>query len=153
MPQNQEANQNNNNQGLSERESQSPLSPENQEQGRDVPYHGTLKDFQNDSSHETYSNKGPRGAYDEQTLPNDDDPFADTEQDQYGDQDVFGDIDGNDPYSNLYDNDAGSTENTDEAGLYGLAEPLAKEGDESNAGSERDSHGTRISQDQSGYQQ
>ncbi len=37
--------------------------------------------------------------------------------------------------------------------LYGLAEPLAKPGEESRKGSQRDRYGTRISQDQSGYQQ
>ena len=126
-----------------------------------------------------YSNNGPHG------LSNED---AENAPDGYGNQDQFGDVDGQDPYSNLNEeapdvdeadadlNDtstdteaaadlgdpATGTENSTPGGdgiydvsdeLYGLAEPLAKEGDSSRKGGNKDSKGTRISQDQQGYQQ
>lgn len=76
--------------------------------------------------------------------------------DHYGPQDQFGDVDGQDPYSNL-DDQVAETSGDDldfpEQGLYGLAEPLAREGDVSRQGSDRDREGTRRSQDQQGYQQ
>ena len=135
-----------------------------------------------------YSNMGPHG------LSNED---AENAPDGYGNQDQFGDIDGQDPYTNLndtatnldasdadtddtktdadLDDTATDTEAAADLGdptigtqnktpigedfsdvsdeLYGLAEPLAKEGDSSRQGSNKDSKGTRISQDQQGYQQ
>ena len=104
--------------------------------------------FGNQGSEERYSYLGPHGQYiDDNTAP-----------DGYGDQDQFADIDGQDPYSNLNDEDPGSTpagedlSNPDEE-LYGLAEPLAKPGDKSQKGSNKDRFGTRMSQDQQGYQQ
>lgn len=78
--------------------------------------------------------------------------------DQYGLQDQFGDVDGQDPYSNLDDQEpADTSEDEDrydeEQGLYGLAEPLANEGDVSKQGGDKNRYGTRQSQDQQGYQQ
>jgi len=127
-----------------------------------------------------YSNMGPHGLSNEE---------AENAPDGYGNQDQFSDVDGQDPYNNLYDEDSVSTsaeeaaddanfgstpaeeeeEDRDDAdlgstpaeedaadvndGLYGLAEPLAKPGDISRQGSNKDTKGTRISQDQQGYQQ
>ena len=123
---------------------------------------------------ERYSYHGPHGNYD---------PNEGTAPDGYGDQDQFGDVDGQDPYSNLDDtsdlddaSDLGDTGNPDDTSdqddtenpgdtaggeglydldesLYGLAEPLAKPGDVSRKGSDKDRFGTRGSQDQYGYQQ
>jgi hypothetical protein len=79
--------------------------------------------------------------------------------DQYDAQDQFGDVDGQDPYSNL---DSQHPENRPtprgdglediEETEYGLAEPLAKPGDKSKKGRDKDRLGTRGSQDQYGYQ-
>ena len=111
---------------------------------------------------ERYSYHGPHGNYD---------PNEGTAPDGYGDQDQFGDVDGQDPYSNLDDtsdlDDASDLDDTENPGdtaggeglydldesLYGLAEPLAKPGDVSRKGSDKDRLGTRGSQDQYGYQQ
>ncbi len=80
-----------------------------------------------------------------------------TAPDDYGDQDQFGDVDNQDPYSNLYDEDPGSTPGGEdlydlEETEYGLAEPLAKPGDASNEGTDRDEFGTKGSSDQYGYE-
>lgn len=76
--------------------------------------------------------------------------------DHYGPQDQFGDVDGQDPYSNLDEQDAevpaDDLDDLDQS-LYGLAEPLARPGDVSRQGSDKDRQGTRRSQDQQGYQQ
>jgi hypothetical protein len=98
---------------------------------------------------------------------------ANTAPDGYGPQDQFGDVDGQDPYTNLDESEEENLEDalhTEETGegtgetpggdglfdveetLYGLAEPLAKEGDVSTQGTDRDRLGTRGSQDQYGYQ-
>ena len=82
--------------------------------------------------------------------------FGLSDQDEYGLQDQFGDLDDQDPYSNLEDEDQESTsagEDPDPDTLYGLEEPLAQPGDESRAGSYKTRDGTRISSDQQGYQQ
>ena len=104
--------------------------------------------FGNQGSEERYSYLGPHGQYiDDDTAP-----------DGYGDQDQFADVDGQDPYNNLYDEDPGSTPAGEDIldpdqELYGLAEPLAKPGDESRKGSDKNRFGTRMSQDQLGNQQ
>lgn len=106
----------------------------------------------NEETHGRYSYLGPHG--------DDTDDEVNTDPDNYGPQDQFGDLDNQDPYSNLYDEDAENETNAasngpddPEAGLYGLAEPLAQPGDESRKGSDKDRYGTRGSQDQHGYQQ
>jgi hypothetical protein len=106
----------------------------------------------NEETHGRYSYLGPQG--------DDTDDEANTDPDNYGPQDQFGDLDNQDPYSNLYDEDAENEMNAasdgpddPEAGLYGLAEPLAQPGDESRKGRDKDRYGTRGSQDQYGYQQ
>lgn len=93
---------------------------------------------------------------------NSDDDAAETAPDQYGDQDQFGDVDGQDPYTNLGDEENEKPENRPtprgdrlediEETEYGLAEPLAKPGDRSYKGKDRNRWGTRGSQDQYGYQ-
>jgi hypothetical protein len=105
-------------------------------------------DFGNQGNEVGYSYLGPHG------LDNED---AFTAPDGYGPQDQFGDLDDQDPYSNLYDEDPGSSLGGEalsdpEEELYGLAEPLAKAGDESRKGSDKDRYGTRMSQDQTAYQ-
>ncbi|HYK84683.1 MAG TPA: hypothetical protein VEV19_04910 [Ktedonobacteraceae bacterium] len=98
---------------------------------------------------EGYSYKGPHGISSER---------AENAPDGYGNQDQFGDVDGQDPYNNLYQKPPVRTpkgdglSNIDET-LYGLAKPLAKPGDKSRQGSDKDAAGTRMSQDQQGYQQ
>lgn len=81
-----------------------------------------------------------------------------TAPDGYGLQDQFGDVDGQDPYSNLDDEEPGMTTGGDgsyapEETLYGLAEPLARPGEKSTKGRDKDKGGTRISQDMTAYQQ
>lgn len=103
--------------------------------------------FGDQGSAERYSNLGPHGQYEE--------PEGDP--DDYGPQDQFADVDGQDPYTNLYDEDPGSTPAGEDIEhpyeeLYGLEEPLARPGDVSREGSETDRYGTRGSQDQYGYQ-
>ncbi len=105
-----------------------------------------------------YSNRGPHT----NTMDDQNDP------DGYGPQDNFGDIDGQDPYTNVgsdHDNNQGIySQNNDsvpagenlygsDEDRYGLDEPLAHEGDISRQGSNKTRHGTRISQDQQGNQQ
>lgn len=124
---------------------------------------------------EVYSFHGPHGNEAENEAAN-------TAPDGYGVQDQFGDVDGQDPYSNLdEDEDKNEDEDQDDreemedalrdeeneedgesAGgeglhdvdesLYGLAEPLAKEGDKSRKARDKDCKDTRGSQDQYGYQ-
>ncbi len=118
----------------------------------------------NEETHGRYSYLGPHGDYandevnvgDEVTI----DDEVNTDPDNYGPQDQFGDLDNQDPYSNLYDADQENETNAasngpddPEAGLYGLAEPLAQPGDQSQKGKDKDRYGTRGSQDQYGYQQ
>ena len=112
---------------------------------------------------ERYSNLGPHGQYlgpdpadkpdnyDNPDLYNTDEQDEINREELYGDQDQFGDVDNLDPYSNLYNEDPGSTPGGD--GLYDLEEPLAKPGDVSKKGSDKDRYRTRWSQDQNGYQQ
>jgi hypothetical protein len=112
---------------------------------------------------ERYSNLGPHGEYlgpdpvdkpgdyDNPDLYNTDEQDIINREELYGDQDQYGDQDNLDPYSNLYNEDPGSTAGGE--GLYGLAEPLAKKGDVSKKGRDTDRYGTRQSQDQNGYQQ
>ena len=116
------------------------------------------EDFE--TAQDRYSYNGPHGDYVE-----DDDP------DSYGPQDQFGDVDGQDPYNNLEDDEqvdeSAGSENGDmgasmagaedlegatpageglddlEDTLYGLAEPLAKPGDISNVGSNKNRYGTK----------
>ncbi|GCE48998.1 hypothetical protein EI42_01511 [Thermosporothrix hazakensis] len=98
-----------------------------------------------------YSFRGPHGEYAEEKAP-----------DQYGPQDQFGDVDNQDPYSNLDQEDTLAEEeepSTDPRGEdptrtptgeepYGLDEPLAKPGQRSNVGRDRDKYGTKGFQDQ-----
>lgn len=110
-----------------------------------------------------YSNLGPHGQYlgpDPADKPSDyenPDLYNTDEQDVidretlYGDTDQYGDQDNQDPYSNLYDEDPGSTAGGE--GLYEQEEPLAQPGDVSTKGRDTDRYRTRISQDQNGYQQ
>lgn len=82
-----------------------------------------------------------------------------TAPDGYGLQDQFGDVDGQDPYSNLDNEEPGITmggaDNSyaPEETLYGLAEPLARPDEKSTKGRDKDKGGTRISQDMTAYQQ
>lgn len=103
-----------------------------------------------------YSNQGLHSETADDEV--NDDAFTGNEDDpdQYGSQDPFGDVDGQDPYDNLDDEDAQPSEEEafeQEEGLYGLAEPLAREGDVSRQGSDKDRYGTERSQDQQGNQQ
>src|SRR5438067_10863396 len=126
--------------------------PGNQDQqGNNSLLTGTTDEqgqFGNQGTEEGYSYLGPHGLdIEDNTAP-----------DGYGDQDQFADVDDQDPYSNLYDEDPGSTPGGEDLSdqdqdLYGLAEPLAKPGDESRKGSNKNRFGTRMSQDQQGYQQ
>ncbi len=103
---------------------------------------------------ERYSYLGPHGPYGDPGSADDQDPLADvpdTGHEQYGEQDQFGDIDNEDPYSNLYDDDPGSTPGGE--GLYGIEDPLAQPASESDQGSSRNRYRTRVSQDQQGNQQ
>jgi hypothetical protein len=112
---------------------------------------------------ERYSNLGPHGQYlgpdpadkpddyDNPDLYNTDDQDVINREELYGDQDQYGDQDNLDPYSNLYNEDPGSTAGGE--GLYELEEPLAKQGDVSKKGRDTDRYRTRWSQDQNGYQQ
>lgn len=112
---------------------------------------------------ERYSNLGPHGQYlgpdpadkpddyDNPDLYNTDEQDIINREELYGDQDQYGDQDNLDPYSNLYNEDPGSTAGGE--GLYGMAEPMAKEGDVSRKGRDTDRYRTRRSQDQNGYQQ
>ena len=114
--------------------------------------------FAQGGTEDTYSNKGPKGAYvDDQTERNNQDPLADdtnaADRQDYGYQDQFGDIDDQDPYNNLDEPDLDQRSSEEDAGLYGLAEPLAGPGDRSRQGSDKDRAGTERSQDQQGYQQ
>ncbi len=128
----------------------------NQTQGVS-PDQNNAEQFGNQGSEDRYSYLGPHDDHvDDNSAPGEGYIDEDTAPDGYGDQDQFADVDGQDPYNNLYDQDPGSTpagEDPTMNDLYGLAEPLAKPGEESRKGSERDRYGTRISQDQSGYQQ
>jgi len=96
-----------------------------------------------------YSNQGPH----------DIDIEDNTAPDGYGLQDQFGDVDGQDPYSNLDEEQPGitlgGTDNSydPEETLYGLAEPLARPDEKSTKGRDKDKAGTRISQDMTAYQQ
>ncbi|HZU68473.1 MAG TPA: hypothetical protein VFA09_14445 [Ktedonobacteraceae bacterium] len=123
-------------------------------QGNDQPIaqygsrDGTGK-FGDQGSEPGYSRFGPHGldrGDEEHIAP-----------DGYGPQDQFGDLDDQDPYSNLENTDPGESPGGEglydiEDTLYGLAEPLAKPGDESLKERDKDSFGTRGSQDQYGYQ-
>ncbi len=88
--------------------------------------------------------------------PQSQESFGLSDEDEYGLQDQFGDLDDQDPYSNLEDDEQERTsagEDPDPDALYGLEEPLAREGDSSRAGSDKTRDGTRTSIDQQGYQQ
>ena len=133
---------------------------------------GDQGQMDNTIGQDVYSYRGPHG----NEAGNE---TANTAPDGYGDQDQFGDVDGQDPYSNLDEDEEGdadeeeevedvlrsgdSEEGTDESAggdgladpdesLYGLAEPLAKEGDVSKKARDKDCKDTRGSQDQYGYQ-
>lgn len=78
---------------------------------------------------------------------NDDDDFV---------QDQFGDLDDNNPATNLGDAEPPKTNagvDPDPNDLYGLEEPLAKPGDKNDTLRHRDEEGTPISMDQLGDQQ
>ncbi len=111
--------------------------------------------FGSEGSADTYSNRGPKGDIDDDTITNEQDPLADdaVDRQEYGYQDQFGDVDGQDPYNNLDESTIDDTSEDEEEGLYGLAEPLAQAGDRSRKGSDKDRYGTERSQDQQGYQQ
>ncbi|HZS76030.1 MAG TPA: hypothetical protein VFA41_05400 [Ktedonobacteraceae bacterium] len=122
-----------------------------------------------------YGGKGDEGQHPDEPVeqdysylgPHDGAPVneVNTAPDGYGLQDQFGDVDGQDPFTNLDEaEEKGEEEEPDESAggdgtydlddtLYGLAEPLAKPGDLNRRESERDLFGTRRSQDQDGYQQ
>lgn len=103
---------------------------------------------------ERYSNLGPHGPYGDPSTADDEDPLADTPDtghEQYGEQDQFGDVDNEDPFSNLYDDDPGSTPGGD--GLYAIEDPLAQPASPDKQESNRTSYGTKTSQDQQGDQQ
>ena len=128
-------------------EKEQRFAHEQAEQGRQFGREGTS---------ETYSNQGPKGGYiDDATVTNDQDPLADdvVDRQNYGYQDQFGDVDGQDPYNYLDEAEIEDTSLDEQEGLYGLAEPLAQAGDRSRQGSDKDSVGTESSQDQKGYQQ
>lgn len=102
------------------------------------------------------STNNPQDAVAQDTDAQSQESFGLSNQDEYGLQDQFGDLDDQDPYSNLEDEDQNMTtagEDPDPDALYGLEEPLARPGDESRAGSDKTREGTRISSDQQGYQQ
>ncbi|GCE23974.1 hypothetical protein [Dictyobacter kobayashii] len=83
-------------------------------------------------------------------------PFGLSEKDEYGLQDQFGDVDDQDPYSNLEDDQPekeNAGEDPDPDALYGLEAPLAGPGDVSRAGSTRTRQNTRINADDQGYNQ
>ncbi|GLV55255.1 hypothetical protein KDH_21020 [Dictyobacter sp. S3.2.2.5] len=85
-------------------------------------------------------------------------PFGEDPKDDYGLQDQFGDIDGQDPYSNLDDSDGESQETTagvdpDPDALYGLEAPLAGPGEHNRTTSSRTDKNTRINPDEHGYNQ
>lgn len=82
-----------------------------------------------------YGNRGQsassqQGANDAEYISRDEQKqFGTQPDDQYGAQDQFGDVDDQDPYSNLYDQDLGSTPGGEgiqdpEGVLYGLAQPV-----------------------------
>ena len=71
-------------------------------------------------------------------------------------QDQFGDLDDNDPFTNLNETEPEKTNadlDPDPDDLYGLEEPLAKPGDTNRTLRHRDSQGTPVSMDQLGNQQ
>ena len=111
----------------------------------------------NQDNLERYSNLGPHGQYlgpDPVDKPDDyDNPdlYNTDDQDVIDREELYGDQDNLDPYSNLYNENPGSTSGSE--GLHDLAEPLAKKGDVSKKGRDTDHYGTRQSQDQNGYQQ
>lgn len=115
------------------------------------------ENIRNDEAAQDRFKVGSRPGYSNQGT-HDLDIEDNTAPDGYGLQDQFGDVDGQDPYSNLDDEDPGMTPGGDgsydpEETLYGLAEPLATPDEKSTKGSERDKEGTRISQDMTAYQQ
>lgn len=104
-----------------------------------------------------YSYRGPHGDYA--------DDEAESAPDDYGPQDQFGDLDNQDPYSNLdEESESEEPQSADQRGdqdylhtatgepLYGLEEPPAKPGERSEQHRDRDRYGTKGSQDQYGYQ-
>ncbi len=98
----------------------------------------------------------PQDAVAQDIDPQSQESFGLSDRDEYGLQDQFGDLDDQDPYSNLEDNEQDMTsagEDPDPDTLYGLEEPLARSGDESRAGSDKTRDGTHISSDQQSYQQ
>ncbi len=134
-----------------------PRSPQGQEiqdaiDAANNPHNPALP-VNRERGYEVYSQNGPQ--------PEED--FLDTQNsaDEYGAQDQFGDVDGQDPYDNL-DDESENPENRPtprgdglediEETEYGLAEPLAKPGDVSEKGRDADRFRTRGSQDQYGYQ-
>lgn len=126
---------------------QTDPNPNNRDQPdtEQVPLTGTIDEqghFGDQGSLDRYTYQGPKP---EDAYLNDN-----TAPDGYGDQDQFADVDGQDPYSNLNDDDPGSTPGGE--GLYGLEEPLAQPGEQSLKGRDKDLYGTRGSQDQYGYQ-
>lgn len=95
-------------------------------------------------SEDRYSFMGPHGEYDEPGDPDD-----------YGPQDQFSDVDGQDPYNNLRDEEPGESAGGEglydlDESLYGLSEPLAKPGDLSMQGDNKDRYGTRGTQNEYG---
>jgi hypothetical protein len=133
-----------------------------------IPQYGSRDDagkFGDQGSEPGYSNMGPHGpdTGSGQDTGIDIDTDVETGEDEntdpdgYGPQDQFGDLDDQDPYNNLEDTDPGESAGGEglydvEDTLYGLAEPLAKPGDESRQERDKDLYGTRGSQDQYGYQ-
>ncbi|HJT59074.1 MAG TPA: hypothetical protein VJ761_21385 [Ktedonobacteraceae bacterium] len=127
-------------------------------QGNDqpIPQYGSRDNkgkFGDQGSEPGYSHWGPHGP----DTGEGEEEEENTDPDGYGPQDQFGDLDDQDPYSNLEDTDPGESAGGEglydvEDTLYGLAEPLAKPGDESRKARDKDLYGTRGSQDQYGYQ-
>ncbi len=130
-------------------------------QGNDspIPQYGSRDNagkFGDQGSEPGYSHWGPHGpdTGGEENTDLDTEENENTDPDGYGPQDQFGDLD---PYNNLEDTDPGESAGGEglydvEDTLYGLAEPLAKPGDESLKERDKDLYGTRGSQDQYGYQ-
>src|SRR5437588_12505304 len=75
----------------------------NQTQGVS-PDQNNAEQFGNQGSEDRYSYLGPHDAHvDDNSAPGEGYIDEDTAPDGYGDQDQFADVDGQDPYNNLYD--------------------------------------------------
>lgn len=128
----------------------------------------------NNSAQDTFGNQGVDVAYSykgrheatevgDQEQNDTQDAFNDTtnaeEQSTADDfaQDQFGDLDDNNPYTNLSETEpekVNASVDPDPDSLYGLEEPLAEPGADNNQQlRHRDRAGTRISMDQLGNQQ